>query len=149
MATYSDDIVRVKLSHTKAMDCAITSLSVFENISYDDAFDIFKSGYTPRGGTKNFKIYDYMSLKYDCMTFHKNTQFWVDIRYTKQLNDNVSKFNLTKFDKGITLKSFCKKFNTGKYYVLVRGHALVIDNGIVKDTSRTPDATRIRVAWKL
>lgn len=149
MATFSKDIIRVKLTQTNRNDCAITSLSVFEDMSYNNAFEIFKSGYKRSRGTQNFKIYDYMCPKYDCLVFHKNSHFWLNTRYNKLVNDNASKFRLTKFDKGITLKSFCKKYNVGKYYVIVRGHALVIDNGVVIDTSLTPDATRVRVAWKL
>lgn len=47
------------------------------------------------------------------------------------------------------ISTFIKSYPTGTYYVLVRGHAIVIKNGVVYNTNwRTPDQP-ILYAWKI
>lgn len=41
-------------------------------------------------------------------------------------------------DNRISLSRFCKKHNTGRYYVLVRGHALCVKDGVVYDWYHGP-----------
>lgn len=48
----------------------------------------------------------------------------------------------------MNLSTFCKKHPRGKYYILVKGHALAIINGEVVDHTDKPKR-RIRYAWKI
>lgn len=126
---------RIYIKQTNKNDCAITSLHIFENIPYHSAFDIFKNNYSAKKGTMNFAIFNYMQ-KYDCLCFHDTTSYFLQKRENK-----------TTFLKGITLKTFVKKYNKGKYYVLIKNHAIVVDNGIILDSAATSDNVRIRCAW--
>ena len=52
------------------------------------------------------------------------------------------------FDKSMTIKSFMEANPFGKFIVIVRGHATVVENGQLVDTGRMKAGTRILVVFK-
>lgn len=50
--------------------------------------------------------------------------------------------------RSMTLSTFAKKFKRGKFYILVKGHALAIINGEIVDHTDKPKR-RINFAWKV
>ena len=50
--------------------------------------------------------------------------------------------------RDMTLSTFSKKYPRGKYYILVKGHALAVINGEIVDHTDKPKR-RIRYAWKV
>lgn len=49
----------------------------------------------------------------------------------------IAKVRIGPYSRGnrITLSNFCKTHNKGRYYVVVRGHALCVKDGVVYDHS--------------
>lgn len=54
------------------------------------------------------------------------------------IKDNFAYFclqdNIEKQHKGMTLKTFCGKFNKGKYAVYIKGHITVVHDGKIVDS---------------
>lgn len=50
---------------------------------------------------------------------------------------------------GITLRSFCRKHNRGRFVVCVRGHALAVVDGEIIDGWEGSDLRRVVDAWRV
>ena len=59
------------------------------------------------------------------------------------LNDNIEKQH-----KGMTLKTFCNKFNKGKYAVYIKGHMTVVHDGKIIDSFAQRGNAAVITAYK-
>lgn len=50
---------------------------------------------------------------------------------------------------GVTLRTFCRQHPKGRFYVLVRGHALAVIDGDVVDGWEGSDLRLVKAAWKV
>lgn len=118
------------ISSQNRNDCAIASLSVYYGIPYNEAFDIFHKHYSKRG-TNTQAIINHLREYGSKVTFAGNTASakWFGAGMVRE--------------KGMTLDTFCKKYPKGTYYVLVRGHALVVKDGETFDITNTSKNRRI------
>lgn len=58
--------------------------------------------------------------------------------------------NITNADieRGMELKNFIKYFQTGRYFVLIRGHALAVVDGELMDSGCVKAGVYVVAAWK-
>ena len=49
----------------------------------------------------------------------------------------------------VSLKTFCKFFNKGSYYVVLNTHALAVVDGIIHDSFQNLAGRRIDAVWKM
>lgn len=131
---------RTKVFTDNRNDCAIASLALFEGIAYDQAFDKFSGFYSPRGGCRNHGITKYMSNRYIVTIYGKSSP----AKYMKMVAGSVAKAE----PKSMSLKTFLENNPTGSFYVIVRGHAITIHNGMVYDTANTKMTARVLLTAK-
>ena len=117
-------------------DCAVRAIANAFNVCYDTAhmFASTKLERKARKGVKNM----YMNLiKAKNVTFDLFSDTLFPETRTYKLSGVSSPINPEYTHKKVkyTVKTFCASHNEGTYIVLVKGHALVIKNGIVIDNS--------------
>lgn len=128
-------------------DCAVRAVSAAFNVSYDYAHDFAKQQWSRkrRRGCNTYLIINTMRKAEDPKIglLGKNTK-------------SVSALNEYTFKRGnirgVTkckskLGTFAKKNSKGTYFVLVRGHATVIKDGVILD-NYAPGSI-VRHAWKI
>ena len=117
-------------------DCSVRAIANAFDVCYDVAHafaaDVLKR--KARRGTKNTYL-NLVNAKNVTFDLFSNTLFPESRTY--KLTGKSSPINTDYTHKKVayTVKTFCAKFNNGTYIVLVKGHALVIKNGIVIDNS--------------
>ena len=122
------------LARNEKNDCAVRALANAFNITYDTAH-MFAATKLERKARKGVKA---MFAKLDLLgsvTFDlfSNTLFPETRTYKLGGVLNPINTDYTHKDVSYTVKTFCAKYNTGTYIVLVNKHALTIKDGIVID----------------
>lgn len=121
----------------QSSDCSVKALAIVKNIPYQDALgyarDSFKrqpnKGVTLTNITKGF-------LQDDSITT-------LNGREIKTYYNNQGKM----VERSMTVGTFAKTYNKGKYFVVVRKHALAIVDGVIIDNNeglRRP----VQKAWR-
>jgi len=127
--------------------CTVSALSATFGMSYDKAYDFASKEWSRKKGKGVATI-----------TMLGSFPQAVGKDYTKKvLSQEVERVRATQDYKqpdgsiktrDMNLSTFTKKYPRGKYYILVKGHALAIINGEIVDHTDKPKR-RIRYAWKV
>ena len=93
----------------ESRDCAVRALAISADISYTQAHALLKAeGRKDRRGTK-FSMSD------------------------RALKNSGAKVEHIQHGAGLTLRYATLRYNSGRYYVTVRGHALALIDGVIHD----------------
>jgi len=99
-------------------DCAVRAYALFKNVSYKESHDVFKKlGRKDGKGTKTASIWDLLGR------------------------------GARKDGQKMTLNALRRLHPTGTVYALKRGHAFTMINGVVHDSWKVGDKTRIMSYW--
>lgn len=127
--------------------CSVSALSATFKLSYDEAYDFAKKEWSrKRGrGVRTLTILE---------TFPQavGKEYFKEI-LDKQVTRVKAKQDYKQPDGSIktrdmTLSTFSKKYPRGKYYILVKGHALAVIDGEIVDHTDKPKR-RVYYAWKI
>ena len=122
------------LARNEKNDCAVRAIANAFNVTYDTAH-MFASTKLERKARKGVSA---MFAKLDLLgeaTFDlfSNTLFPETRTYKLDGTLNPINKDYTHKDVSYTVKTFCAKYNTGTYIVLVNKHALTVKDGVVVD----------------
>lgn len=118
-------------------DCSVKALAVVKNIPYSQAVVYAKDNFN-RLDNKGSQLVNIKSA------------FTLDSQFVALDNKEVQtqyKVNGQEVIRRMTVGTFAKTYTSGKFYVVVRGHALAIVDGVIIDNNeglRRP----IDVAWR-
>lgn len=134
---YNGDAI---LKNGDTNNCAVNSLAMAFNVPYDEAhaYAQKKWGRVNGKGTSTKAIVNDFKVS---TPFGKMT---VEVTVTQEYKQPGGWMR----KRCMNVQTFLKKYPSGTYYVLVRGHALVVQNGILIDNS-TRLKRRIHRAWKI
>jgi hypothetical protein len=129
-------------SQGEQRDCAVRAIAAAFDVSYDDAHDFAKTKWKrKRGqGTRTYSIIQTLNNSDNCLNlFGKKTKI------AKTYNEYKTKNGLIRCNS--KLGKFAKNNSVGTYYVLVRGHATVVKNGVILD-NYAPGSI-VKKAWEI
>lgn len=106
-------------------NCVIKAVSAVENIPYSEALTRFRT-YKPRGGTKHWEV----------MRYFDGGERKVGGYYSRVVDGEVS-----------TVMGVAKRYTSGKYMVLVRGHVVSVIDGVIMDDWNS-SKRRVTRMWK-
>ena len=117
-------------------DCSVRAVANAFNVCYDVAHE-FAATVLKRKARKGAKDMYMNLIKAKNVTFDLFSDTLFPETRTYKLSGVSSPINPEYTHKKVkyTVKTFCASHNEGTYIVLVKGHALVIKNGIVIDNS--------------
>jgi len=120
-------------------DCAVRALANVSAFSYPEAHKLMEDAGRKRNrGTPWATLHSvYMA------TGAKEATYYGNNTAIKACN-----FNAKHYNKSLTLKSFINQNSTGKYIVIVRGHALAVCDGAVIDLFANKAGKRLLCAYK-
>lgn len=127
--------------------CTVTALSATLGISFDTAYDFASKEWNRSRGRG-----------VGTLTLLGSFPQAVGKDYSKMILDSVVTRVVAEQDykqpdgsiktRDMNLSTFSKKYPKGKYYILVKGHALAVINGEIVDHTDKPKR-RVRFAWKV
>lgn len=109
-------------------NCCLVSWSTVFNASYQKTYEFFRV-------TGKRKLYR-------GMTEPQIEKLFSEVKHTK-----IKKGPYTKTNR-VTLKRFCELHPEGRYFVLVRKHALAVIDGYVTDHMEKP-RRQVTAAWRV
>jgi len=120
-------------------DCAVRALANVSSFSYPEVHKLMEEAGRKRNrGTPWATLHSvYMA------TGAKEATYYGNNTAIKACN-----FNAKHYNKSLTLKSFINQHSTGKYIVVVRGHALAVCDGAVIDLFANKAGKRLLCAYK-
>jgi len=120
-------------------DCAVRALANVSSFSYPEVHKLMEEAGRKRNrGTPWATLHSvYMA------TGAKEATYYGNNTAIKACN-----FNAKHYNKSLTLKSFINQNSTGKYIVIVRGHALAVCDGAVIDLFANKAGKRLLCAYK-
>jgi hypothetical protein len=120
-------------------DCAVRALANVSSFSYPEVHKFMEDAGRKRNrGTPWATLHSvYMA------TGAKEATYYGSNTAIKACN-----FNAKHYNKSLTLKSFINQNSTGKYIVIVRGHALAVCDGAVIDLFANKAGKRLLCAYK-
>ena len=129
-------------------DCAVIALAVASDLPYDDCHAFWEL----HGRQRGHGTYTYRTMPSAIEDFPE-----LGFRATKVAGFAPSAGRSATLDstsawtaRGASLRSFCRRFPSGRYLVCVARHALAIVDGVICDhDARTKDLRRVRNAWKI
>ena len=131
-------------------NCSVLSLAAATNMSYDRAYTVaekiwsrkIKKGVLAKEITNFFDANSFVVNDIDQKFIGKKVGVRSAYVYKKTGKVNFCQMNLS---------TFAKQYSKGTYYVLVRGHALVVKEGEIVDHKYLESKTKRRVlnAWKI
>ena len=118
-------------------DCTVRALVKTAGLAYDDAWRwvASKMQRRPRRGP----------TLWDARKAMDNAQ-QINGKKVKALGHGRTRRLLNGADRKMSLKTFCQYNPVGTFYVLVRGHALAVIDGVITD--RTKAGKRVMYAWE-
>jgi len=125
---------------TETNDCAVRAMANSFGVSYAYAHQAMKTA-----GRKDKKVTP-VSVIEEVITKEHGGKVAVQIPTIGQACLSVSPENRTH---EITIATFCKQNPHGRFYCLVRGHALAIVDGVVQDSFRNKAGKRIYKAYEI
>ena len=120
-------------------DCAVRALANVSAFSYPEAHKLMADAGRKRNkGTPWATLHSvYMATGAKEATYYgSNTAIM------------ACRFNAKHYNKSLTLKSFINQHTSGKYIVVVRGHALAVCDGAVIDTFASKAGKRLMCVYK-
>jgi hypothetical protein len=133
-------------------DCVVRAFASVTNSTYDESHDYVKKtfGRKKGQGTPMFHIKmknnvgkEILGSKYTILKNHTKTtyiktvkdKYWGTVHKIKTTMDSkyyplITKYGKTRVSQ-MTVKSFLKEYDKGKYLIHVRGHAFAIIDGVV------------------
>jgi len=131
-----------KLAESEINDCVVRAFKYALDISYMDAHkyvaDVFHR--IPRKGTYTLK-YLFKALNDHSEPYIKKlTLMGFSPSYIKKINTTNYKSTILlnkkyKKETGFTVKSFMEQHRTGSYFIVVKGHALALVDGVLYGNS--------------
>jgi hypothetical protein len=127
--------------------CTVSALSASFSISADEAYDYATKIWERRRhkGVSTIKMLSTFPQA-EGFTYAKEVMGKDVIRMKAEQDYKQPDGSIRT--RSMTLSTFAKKFKSGKFYILVKGHALAIINGEVVDHTDKPKR-RINYAWKV
>jgi hypothetical protein len=129
------------IAKSETNDCVVRAFASAFDISYDKAWKIvsYKFGREPRKGTyRTFETLKYLSdVRYTC-NYKKIKPIggtYGDLHYDVKVKGEVVK-------RKMTVGTFIKKYSEGTFFIIVKGHAFTIKNGVV--IGNYEDAIKLR-----
>ena len=118
-------------------DCTVRALVKTAGLAYDDAWKwiAIKMKRRPRRGPTHRNAVNAMN----------NTQ-QINGKKVKPLGHGRTCRLLNGVERKMSLKTFCQHNPVGTFYVLVRGHALAVIDGVITDHSKA--GKRVKHAWE-
>lgn len=119
-------------------DCAVRAVAAAFGLSYDEAhaFAAKQWGRRPRGGTSTNAI---------VATMGRGTLLGRRLTSLKPINEYQTAKGLVKCQT--QLGTFAKRHAQGTYFLLVRGHATVVKDGVILDGWRP--GSRVNYIWRV
>ena len=120
-------------------DCAVRALANVSSFSYPEVYKLMEDAGRKRNrGTPWATLHSvYMA------TGAKEAAY-----YGSNTAKMACRFNAKHYNKSLTLKSFINQHTTGKYIVIVRGHALAVCDGGVIDSFANKAGKRLMCVYK-
>ena len=117
-------------------ECSVRAIANAFDVCYDTAH-AFAADVLKRKARRGAQGMYWNLVKAKNVTFDLFSDTLFPESRTYKLTGKIAPINTDYTHKKVkyTVKTFCAKFNNGTYIVLVKGHALVIKNGIVIDNS--------------
>lgn len=149
MVEYISKNGSIAKSKDEKRDCAVRALSAAFDIAYDDAHEFARLQWKRKRGYGTHTSSIVQTLNNASYPDTRLSLFGKKTKLAKVVNEYKV---LKGVNKGTTyckskLGTFAKKNNSGTYYVLVKGHATVIKDGIVLDNSAP--GSIVKYAWKI
>ena len=120
-------------------DCAVRALANVSSFSYPEVYKLMEDA-----GRKRNKGTPWATLHSVYMaTGAKEAAY-----YGSNTAIMACRFNAKHYNKSLTLKSFINQHTTGKYIVVVRGHALAVCDGAVIDLFANKAGKRLMCVYK-
>ncbi len=114
-------------------DCAVNALCNVTGASYKEAHALLAAnGRKPRRGFKTIRFLG----SYAAVLGHEFT------RIAPRGSDGF-------YGPRVTVRRFAREHQQGKYLVCTARHALMVDQGVIVDSSRARPLGRIKAAWKV
>lgn len=146
-----DDVIESMGPATKmASDhnyCTVTALSVTFGVPYDEAYDYARGEWSRvrgRGVTTSIMLRSFPQAEGKEYASKVLNQAVVRVKAEQDYKQPDGSIKT----RDMNLSTFCKRYPKGKYYILVKGHALAVVDGEVIDHTDKPKR-RIRYAWKI
>ena len=119
--------------------CAVRALANVSSFSYPEVYKLMEDAGRKRNrGTPWATLHSvYMA------TGAKEATYYGSNTAIKACN-----FNAKHYNKSLTLKSFINQHTTGKYIVVVRGHALAVCDGAIIDLFANKAGKRLMCVYK-
>jgi len=127
--------------------CTVSTLSATFEMSYDEAYSFASKEWGRKRGKGVATIDMLESFPQAVGKDYAKKVLSQEVVRVKAEHDYKQPDGSTK-TRDMTLSTFSKKYPRGKYYILVKGHALAIINGEIVDHTDKPKR-RIRYAWKV
>jgi len=121
-------------------NCAVNALAVAFNVSYDQAYEYASSTWGRKHGKGTRSITLLNDLKSDTVRFGKRSKEVPAVTFYRQ------PYALVK--RKMKLSTFIKTYGQGTYYLLVRGHALVVRDGVLVDNNASLNRP-VRFAFRI
>ena len=132
-----------KIAKFERRDCVVRALAAFCEISYDVSHKFCKDVFKRRNKQGVYATEAQLGV---FLKENKNTLFGKEV---KTLTNNFTYYGSTK--RQMTLLSFIRKHSKGFYMIFVRGHALVLKNGILIGNANEHKhlRRRVEIAYKI
>ena len=127
----SDSVIKgykeSSIAKSEKNDCVVRAIAASFNIPYDKAHKFTKEEFRRKDKSGTFgTVYTMNRLsKKDGKIFNKKVEM---------IGEKDEYYNFPKLYNGkskMTLLSFLKQYQKGTYFILVRGHALTVKNGVL------------------
>ncbi len=144
------------IAKSEKNDCVVKAIAVALDTTYDYAHALAKKelGRKDKDGVSQVTLSKWLTNRNDpVITEHAKDKTLNSLRYPINVPHTTytNKKTGEKLYCKMTVGTFCKLYNEGRYYILVKGHIFVVVNGEILGT--TQDAkkirTQIRAAWKV
>jgi hypothetical protein len=146
-----NEVIKSNGPATKMQDdknyCTVTALAATFGMSYDKAYSFASLEWSRKKGRGVATITMLGSFPQAVGKDYAKKVLSQEVERVKAEHDYKQPDGSIK-TRDMNLSTFTKKYPRGKYYILVKGHALAIINGEIVDHTDKPKR-RIRYAWKV
>ena len=129
-----------KLQRSETNDCVVRAIANSTGCTYTEAHGLAKKHYNRgfRQGTRTIAI------------LHNTKQLFSELNFKTENSSITGYFDAKESRRFGTINQFVKANPTGRHFLLVRGHALAVVNGVVYDNAgRTSGRHQVQIAFSL
>ena len=127
--------------------CTVTALAATFGMSYDEAYSFASKEWSRKKGKGVATITMLGSFPQAVGKDYAKKVLSQEVERVKAEQDYKQPDGSIK-TRDMNLSTFSKKYSKGKYYILVKGHALAVIDGEIVDHTDKPKR-RVRYAWKV